>query len=222
MRTLWIAALLLGCNDYGLRGETDDVVLPPDRPDLSDPTPEETPEPTPEETPGDDDGSPTDETPPPPPPCDDTILAEWSWWGSQPFAEEADPVDGAGEPFWSPSFAMSGWSTVSMPDSGHSPPGTDRAYRTTFEVSSVPPLLLLSMQSDDGMAFWLNGTLVGRWGGLWQEEGCVNDDANCATFELVEPVDITPLLVPGTNTAAARVSNPVMNAFFDLYTVCVD
>lgn len=218
---LSLLGVVCGCSDYGLAGQGEDAVLPPDRPDLDDPTPEPTPEPTP----GDDDstdGDPIDEEPPTPPPCSETIQADWSWWGNQPFGEAADPSDAWGRPFWASDFDMVGWSTVSMPDSGHSPPGTDRAYRTTFDLQQLPPTLLLSMQSDDGMAFWLNGQLVGQWGGLWQEEGCVNDDANCQTFELVEPVDITDLLVFGTNTAAARVSNPVMNAFFDVYTSCVD
>jgi len=34
--------------------------------------------------------------------------------------------------------------------------------------------------------------------------------------------DITDLLVPGENVVAARVSNAVMNAWFEVLTECVD
>jgi len=149
-------------------------------------------------------------------------MADWQWWGSQPFDHEDDPEDDAGRPFFATDYDMVGYSTVVLPDQGHMPPGTDRVYLAWFELGGEPPALFLSMQSDDGMAFWVNGQLLGEWGGGWQEEGCVNDDSNCSEYVIVDPIDIAPLLHEGWNVVAARVTNPIMNAWFDTYTECVD
>ncbi|MCA9299663.1 MAG: hypothetical protein KDA28_11385, partial [Phycisphaerales bacterium] len=73
---------------------------------------------------------------------------------------------------------------------------------------------------DDGLWVWVNGTYVGNWGGAWQEEGCVNENAECLVTIQVDPIDVTDLLVVGTNTLAARVSNPVANAYFEILPEC--
>ena len=187
----------------------DEWVLDPDTPELDVP---EVPEVDP----------PDDDPPEDLPDCDDTIMADWQWWGSMPFGHEDDPSDGNGVPFYELGYTMIDYSTVSMPDQGHVPSGYDKVYRATFEVNQMPPALFLSMQSDDGMAFWLNGQLVGSWGGGWQEEGCVNDNAGCTESFFVSPVDVTSYLVTGTNVAAARVSNAVDNSYFEVFTECVD
>ena len=203
MRAALAAMLLLsGCSEYNLSAELgassegqdppaddpvfDDPVDPPadDIPEVIDPEPEL-------------------------PSCAETVMADWPWWGSQPFEEPEDPTDWSGRPFYDVDFDMVDFSTVVLPDQGHTPPGTDRVYRATFDLWGEPPALFLSMQSDDGLAFWVNGTLVGEWGGAWQEEGCVNDDSNCLEYVYVAPVDISPLLHEGTNVVAPRVSNAV-------------
>jgi hypothetical protein len=228
---------LSSCSDFGLStisepnptgdeapgDPAEDATAPEDDPGDDEPGEEDDGGNT-SETPPEDDGEPSPEPPPEPelPGCDETIEAAWPWWGSQPFPGADGPVDSAGIPFWDVNFQMIGWSTVSVPDSGHAPPGTDRAYRAEFWLDSLPPALFLSMQSDDGMWFWLNGTLVGHWGGDWQQEGCVNEDAACTESVDVSAVDVTAFLLPGRNVAAARVSNPVMNHWFDVYTECVE
>ena len=63
---------------------------------------------------------------------------------------------------------------------------------------------------------------MGQWGGAWQMEGCVNEHANCLITTPVDPVDVTALLVEGPNLLAARVSNPVLNSYFDVLPICVD
>ena len=156
------------------------------------------------------------------PDCDETVMADWQWWGSMPFGHEDDLVDGYGRPFFDVDYTMVDYSTVSIPDQGHITSGYDKAYRAEFDLNQIPPALFLSMQSDDGMAFFLNGELVGEWGGTWQEEGCVNDNAGCTQSVVVPPVDVTDYLVVGRNVAAARVSNPVDNSYFEVYTECVD
>lgn len=156
------------------------------------------------------------------PDCEDTVMADWQWWGSMPFGHEDDLTDGNDRPFYDVNYTMVDYSTVSIPDQGHITSGYDKAYRATFWLDAIPPALFLSMQSDDGLAFYLNGELVGEWGGLWQEEGCVNDNAGCSVSITVPPVDVTDYLVVGNNVAAARVSNPVDNSYFEVYTECVD
>ena len=38
----------------------------------------------------------------------------------------------------------------------------------------------------------------------------------------MEPLDVTDLIRPGRNVVAARVSNPVMNTYFDVLPECQD
>jgi hypothetical protein len=102
---------------------------------------------------------------------------------------------------------------VSLPDEGHVPAGTDKVYRTTRCLHATGPRTFLDVQSDDGIWIWLQGEYLGHWGGEWQEEGCVNDDANCTTFVDVEPIEITELLDVGSNVLAVRLSNPIMGAY---------
>lgn len=219
----WVAAVALaaaGCSDYFFApGDDGGAEDPPEDDDT-------TPAPSDDDTSGtgdDDTGTQEDDdTTPDLPPCDEAMPADWQWWGSPPFSEEEDPTDGSGRPFWAVDFEMVDFSTVVLPDSGHIPTGHDRVYRSDFALDFVPADFFLSMQSDDGIWFWLNGIEVGHWGGDWQQEGCVNGDAECVTSQVVDPVWITPYLVAGPNVAAARISNPVMNDYFDAYTDCVD
>lgn len=156
-------------------------------------------------------------------PCaDDPGPGSWTWWGSQPFAEEADPTDSSGRPWYATDYEMVGWSTVSMPDSGHCPSGYDRAYRAWFTVSDVEHRFKFRLQSDDGIWLYVNGEFVGHWGGDWQEEGCVNDDAGCEVTVEVDPLNITEHLRAGENLVAARVSNAVNTHYFDLQWECED
>ncbi len=213
-----------GCLDYDLDEWGDDYVPPeidPDDPDPEEPdvpaaTELDLPEDEPEDEPEDD---PIEEELPP---CDETIEADWQWWGSMPFEHSSDLTDDWGHAYYDWDFQMVDFSTVSIPDSGHIPSGYDKVYRAEFYLDQLPPALFLSMQSDDGISFYLNDQLVGSWGGDWQEEGCVNDNAGCTESTTVAPVDVTDFLQIGTNIAAARVSNPVDNSYFEVYTECVD
>jgi hypothetical protein len=148
------------------------------------------------------------------------IDRDWTWLASPAFAEEPDPDDGA-LPFWDVAFDDAAWSTVALPDTTGIPVGFDRAYRAIFDLDDVPADgLALDLQSDDGLAVWVNGELLGRWGGGWQQEGCVGSVAGCIDTIIVDPVAIESMLVPGPNLVAARVSNPIMDAYFDLIPTC--
>lgn len=210
--------VLTGCSESALRA------LPggPDAQDAPDVVDDLTDDDDATDPSGDDPAGDNETEVPPLPPCEDTLdTSEWDWWASQPFEGAEHPVDESGREFWEPEAWMVGWHTVVMPVQ-NIPPGTDEVFRGTFWIDDLPPKLYLSMQSDDGIWFWANGVQVGQWGGDWQEEGCVNDNANCTETTTVPPQDITDLLVEGENVVAARVSNAVMNAWFEVVTECVD
>lgn len=146
---------------------------------------------------------------------------DWTWQASDTIWDEADPTDADGLPFWEPQYADS-FTSIALPDAHQVPAGADRAYRSTFTLDAVPVAVEVDLQSDDGVWLWVNGALIGHWGGDFQEEGCVNDQANCLEFVVIEPVDITEWLSEGDNLVAARVSNAVEGSWFDLVPACID
>ncbi|MEQ1571209.1 MAG: hypothetical protein ABMA64_36610 [Myxococcota bacterium] len=189
--------LIAGCSDYGLTNKPEPATPPPDT------------------------GTPIVTTPAPDPTCADVPLPVFEWVGSEPFTGVDDPIDASGLPFWDPASDRSAFTFVVIPDLGI-PVGFDRVYATSFELPELPVDLSLNLQSDDGITVWVNGVELGTWGGDWQMEGCVNEHANCLVTSTVEPVSITSRLVAGTNVIAARVSNPVLNAYFEILPECVE
>lgn len=151
--------------------------------------------------------------------CDDFDFSTWEWFGGPTFGTQPDPTDGGGLPFYDPAFDDAGYVPQNLPDQSI-PVGFDRTYRAHFDLGELPPTLLLDMQSDDGIWVWLNGQAVGHWGGDWQQEGCVNENAQCVITETVAPVDATSFLQVGTNTMAARLSNPILNSWFEIVPSC--
>ena len=150
-------------------------------------------------------------------PCS-TFDAALDWSASDALWDQADPTDGAGLAFHDP-HAQPGWESVALPHQDI-PTGADRAYRTVFDLDGRPEAFLLDLQSDDGLTVWVNGVEVGQWGGGWQEEGCVNEHAECLQTIDVDPIDVATLLVEGDNALAARVSNPIANAWFEILVEC--
>lgn len=205
---MYALLIVLACQEYGLKD------LPPDVPEPEDTDP-------PEEVVVDSDPPEEPVEDPPPPSCDGVTLTVEEVFASAPFDDATDPADGAGLSFFQPGFDTSTWSAVTLPDVGSIPIGFDRVYRGVLRVVGAPPSTRLELQSDDGIAVWINGDRVGRWGGAWQQEGCVNDDASCIVFEYVDPVDISAHVQPGDNLIAFRVSNPVANSYADLRVHCV-
>ncbi len=169
----------------------------------------------PEEVPTDDDDSAVEADP-----CEGVDVG-WSWAASAPFADNVDPSDAAGAFFYEAGFDEEAWSAVTLPDVGAIPEANDRAYRAVVQLPAFDADLLVTPQSDDGIWLYVNGDIVGHWGGDWQVEGCVNEAANCTDTTVVQPVSIGDLLVEGENIVAARVSNPLVDSFFDLTARCV-
>lgn len=153
-------------------------------------------------------------------PCAGVDL-DWSWQASGAYPENVDPSDFDGVYFYEAGFDDAGWFDVVLPDAGSIPEATDQAYRAVFSLPALDADLLVTPQSDDGIWLYVNGDFVGHWGGGWQEEGCVNEAANCTDTSVVQPVSIGDLLEAGPNVVAARVSNPLVDSFFDLTPACV-
>lgn len=201
---LLLVGLCGACSDYGLAGKDD-------------------------EKPADTDAAVDTDTPPPdtdtPPDtsidCTGVTFDDWSWVASEPFSDEADPADKAGNPWYAVGFDSAAYAAVTLPHQDI-PIGTDRVYRATFTLDEIPPDVSLNLQSDDGLQVYLNGEEVGAWGGSWQQEGCVNEQASCKEYEIVPPVRVTDQLVVGSNVIASRVTNPVVNAYFSIVPVCVE
>jgi len=133
---------------------------------------------------------------------------DWAWEGS--------------ELLWTMSEPGVDWSGLTLPDAHQVPAGADRAYRASFTLDELPPYVEVDLQSDDGVWLWVNGVEVGHWGGDFQQEGCVNDQANCLEFVVIDPVVITDFLVEGDNLVEARVSNAIEGSWFDLHPACLD
>lgn len=202
--------ILVGCVEYGLHEGKDQAGLPVDSA-WSDSAPVDDSVDTA--------AYPEDPHNEPPLPCASVDL-DWRWEATAPFTGAADPTDNGGLPWWDPR-ANPSTAPVTLPHVDI-PVGSDRAYRATFSLDALPAALQLSLQSDDGLWLWVNGVEVGHWGGDYQQEGCVNDNARCVQTVEVPELDITPWLQPGENLIAARVSNPVMNAWFEILPRCED
>lgn len=216
MRTLLPVVLLLGCSDFGVTVKPEDTGTPVT--DTEDSAP-------PVETATDSDTSPPEDSGGitiPTEPCTDVDFTADQWWGSQPFTTESDLTDSSARPFYSVDFDLTDWSTVSMPDEGHIPSGSDKAYRGTVNIPTSGERIFIDLQSDDGLWVYVNGAEVGHWGGEWQEEGCVNDEAGCTVTTTVDPVEITDFVNAGDNVFAARVSNAIDNSYFMLHAYCAD
>lgn len=197
---LCVVVLCVGCNEYGITAKS------PEIPEVIDTDVGLSPEVPPEVIPS----------------CDDVSWTFGEWRASLPFEGPEDFRDSAGMPFWDVDFRDAELAPVVLPDVGSIPPGFDRVYTSTLEVSGNAPSWSMELQSDDGIAIWVDGVPVGAWGGRWQEEGCVNDAANCVQFELVDPVDITEHLTDGPHELAVRVSNPVESSYADVRLHCLE
>jgi len=153
--------------------------------------------------------------------CNDAGFWVDQWWGSMPFSYQEPLRDGAGRPFWDPAFELRDFSTVQVPERGQPSPGWDKVYVVRLWLDAPGPQVYLDLQSDDGLEVYLNGDFIGQWGGGWQEEGCVNDDANCTEFVYAPPVEITDDLNVGENVLAVRLSNAIGGAFMGVTPRCV-
>jgi pimeloyl-ACP methyl ester carboxylesterase len=124
------------------------------------------------------------------------------WTGYQ-----TGPQDVSGH-FWKDRiFDDTLWSAVTLPDSGSDSTADDRYYRAHFTWDGISDLSV-NFSSDDGLAIYINGNLLGSWGSGWRQYGCVNGPSNCSVNSSV-PAQIIPasMLASGDNVIAVDLWN---------------
>jgi len=134
------------------------------------------------------------------------VVAAGETWKASPVGEDcAGPIDLDGRPWYEAEFDDSPWTDVSLPDSSTIPGGQDRYYRLHYDVAG-PTSTEVTLSSDDGAWLYVNGQLVGQWGGDCLGEGMAEGVV----------VDIGAYLQPGDNLIAVHVHNGPGDSFFDL------
>ena len=124
------------------------------------------------------------------------------WTGNQSGTQDA------GSHFWNdPLFDDSSWSTVTLPDSGSDSNADDRYYRAHFTWDGVS-LMSINFISDDGLAIYINGNLLGSWGNGWRQPGCINKSSGCSINTSVLPQTIPiSMLNSGDNVMSVDLWN---------------
>lgn len=159
-----------------------------------------------------------------------SLEADVEWRASEPMKSGREPRNKAGLKWYEAGFDDSEWELIDLPDDGtfgekkrHA-----RYYRSYFSLSKPQEAVSVSLTgsaskaeetsqesesfdavfaSDDGIAIYINGRLLGRW--IGDNDGCVNDPLQrCGYNAVVPPVSIPPAFVkPGKNLLAVRVLN---------------
>lgn len=127
------------------------------------------------------------------------------WIASSPANDCSGPVDEQGRAWYLPEFIPADWQTVAIPDNGSITSGQDRYYRMEFDSRSGRAAKV-DLRSDDGVWLYVNGQLVGHWGG----------DCHGAKTSGNVTVNIGHFLRDGVNVIAAHVTNGPGGSYFDL------
>jgi len=137
-------------------------------------------------------------------PAYNPVIATDGTWKASPVAEDcAGPIDADGRSWFEPGFDDSLWVGLLLPDRGTIPSGQDRYYRLHYSVSEQAATEL-TLSTDDGAWLYVNGQLVGQWGGDCQGEGGADSAA----------IDIGAFLQPGDNLIAVHVHNGPGDSLF--------
>lgn len=108
------------------------------------------------------------------------------------------------------------WKEVKLPDNDWNHLGYSKFYRGKFNVNDPDRDLFIDFSSDDGLEVYLNGQLLGYWGGtIGTQLGCVND-GNCMVNKTVAPINVREYLRTGDNVIAVRVYNGYGVGHFNL------
>jgi hypothetical protein len=121
------------------------------------------------------------------------------WKASDVMVDCAGPQDGEGRYWYDYDFDDSGWSQISLPDYVTGTSASDRYYRASFDLGCPPEsaMVNLSFASDDGIWVYVNGSLLGHWGGACHAGGCVNDPVGtCGGSEVVPCQTIPSMCLP--------------------------
>jgi hypothetical protein len=112
-------------------------------------------------------------------------------------------------------FDDSSWSSVILPDSGSDSNADDRYYRAHFDWDGVSSLNI-NFSSDDGLAIYINGNLLGNWGAGWRQPGCVNVSPTCTGTLVPEQSIPVGLLNAGDNVIAIDLWNGTIPCCYNL------
>jgi murein DD-endopeptidase MepM/ murein hydrolase activator NlpD len=136
----------------------------------------------------------------------DPIIATGETWKASPVGEDcAGPIDVDGRSWHEAEFDDSLWSDVPLPDNGTIPSGQDRYYRLFYHVAELPKTEI-QLSSDDGAWLYVNGQLVGQWGGDCQGEGGADGVL----------IDIGAYFQSGDNVIAIHVHNGPGDSLFNV------
>jgi hypothetical protein len=134
------------------------------------------------------------------------------WTGNQ-----AGPQDSAGRAWNNPAFDDSQWSVITLPEivSSDSIAPNNRYYRSHFNWDGSSSVRL-NFSADDGLAIYINGALLGSWGG-YRQFGCVNGPPVC-TINTIVPVQTIPanLLRTGDNVIGVDAWNAGLGFYLNV------
>jgi len=142
------------------------------------------------------------------------------WYGSaiyedSPFKPGKDTL---GHTWHDYSFDDNSWSSITkLPDKNWGCTDCDRYYRghINLEASDLNNFnYFINFQSDDGIWIYINGRLLGHWGGEMHKGPAVNSPIWGGDH--VEPVYIGDKLQEGKNVIAVHVSNGPIDSYFNL------
>jgi hypothetical protein len=122
------------------------------------------------------------------------------------FGVQDGPQDGSGYSWKDPGFDDSSWSAITLPDDGQDSSADDRYYRAHFTWDGNSPMSV-EFSSDDGLAIYVNGTLLGSWGNGWRLPGCVNVVPTCTGPFVPKQTIPASLLKMGDNVIAIDLWN---------------
>jgi len=149
-------------------------------------------------------------------------LIQISWRATAPAADCSGPMR-SGRTWADPGFDdLVGWRPIRLPDVSTPERDTwkcetcDRYYRGKFSIRSVPAQAWLAIASDDGLRLYINGHLIGQWGGVCHTGGCVNNPYRCVDSVTLPPFNVVRYLRPGANVVAAHVSDVAYDKIFNL------
>jgi hypothetical protein len=162
------------------------------------------------------------------------LEADAEWRATVAFKMGKDLKDPFLRSWYRPDYDDSLWQLVQLPDEnsfGNKTP-YERLYRSRFVLADPKESVKVTMSpsptsvdatptsqeseavnvifaSDDGIWIYVNGDLLGHWGGRSKEGGCVNDPfRRCGVDRTIPPVAVPEsFLRPGENVLAVKVHN---------------
>jgi hypothetical protein len=155
-------------------------------------------------------------------PCDDAFDASMPWVSTGLWYSSEAPRDSADRAWFERHFDDTAWSAIGpLPDSDDSASDHDVFYRARFHLDQVEGTTRFKFTGNDGVWLYVNGELVGHWGGDWRGPGCINDQTGgCSVNYVADPVDVTDYLVPGLNVVAVMLTNGPSGYWLDIDSTC--